>query len=91
MINEQGREEKMKKKLLAAILTVTLLISGCSDISNSDTENRTMVKIEQHGILVIYADKDTGVMYITNTGGDSAYTVMLNADGTPKIYDFNSK
>ena len=37
----------------------------------------------------IYADKDTGVMYLyvyTGRGFGSGLTVMLNADGTPKIW-----
>jgi hypothetical protein len=43
-------------------------------------------------IAAIYADKDTGVMYLyMGNGNGGGLTVMLNADGTPKIYDFNSK
>lgn len=45
-----------------------------------------MTKIEDQWEYAIYADKDTNVMYIKGTGGGGAFTVMLNADGTPKIW-----
>lgn len=78
----------MKKKILAAILTATLLIAGCSDTENvSAGQDNTMVLVESELNYSIYADKDTGVMYLyigSVSGG--GLTVMLNADGTPKIW-----
>ena len=53
----------MKKKILAAILTATLLIAGCSDMANvSAGQDNTMVLVEGWRDYGIYADKDTGVM-----------------------------
>ncbi len=46
-----------------------------------------MVPVESEQYYDIYADNDTGVMYLyitISTGG--GLTVMLNADGTPKIW-----
>lgn len=46
-----------------------------------------MVLVESGRDYLIYADNDTGVMYLYipgSTGG--GLTVMLNADGTPKIW-----
>ena len=78
----------MKKKILAAILTATLLIAGCSDMANvSEEQDNTLVLVESGQEYLIYADNDTGVMYLyitISTGG--GLTVMLNADGTPKIW-----
>lgn len=78
----------MKKKILAAILTATLLIARCSDTANvSAGQENTMVLVGSGQEYLIYADSDTGVMYlyiIISTGG--GLTVMLNADGTPKIW-----
>ena len=48
-----------------------------------------MVPVESEQYYDIYADKDTGVMYLyvyTGRGFGSGLTVMLNADGTPKIW-----
>lgn len=77
----------MKKKLITAIITATLLIAGCSDTANvSAGQDRMMEKVEDEWGYAIYADKDTNVMYIKGRGGGGTFTVMLNADGTPKIW-----
>lgn len=78
----------MKKKILAAILTATLLIAGCSDMANvSAGQNNTMVLVVSERDYSIYADKDTGVMYLLYQRSGNGCTVMLNADGTPKIWN----
>lgn len=78
----------MKKKFIAAIITAALLIAGCSDTANVGAgQENTMVLVETGQEYLIYADNDTGVMYLyitISTGG--GLTVMLNADGTPKIW-----
>lgn len=77
----------MRKKLITAIITATLLIAGCSDTANvSEGQDRMMEKVEDEWGYAIYADKDTNVMYIKGRGGGGTFTVMLNADGTPKIW-----
>lgn len=78
----------MRKKLITAIITAALLIAGCSDTENvSAGQENTMVLVGSGQEYLIYADSDTGVMYLYITiskGG--GLTVMLNADGTPKIW-----
>ena len=77
----------MRKKLITAIITATLLIAGCSDTANvSEGQDRMMEKVEDEWGYAIYVDKDTNVMYIKGLGGGGTFTVMLNADGTPKIW-----
>ena len=73
----------MKKKILAAILTATLLIAGCESVNVSTEQNEKLIMVERGSGYGICADK---VMYlfIKNAGG---ITVMLNADGTPKIWN----
>lgn len=75
----------MKKKILAAILTATLLITGCESVNVSAEQDEKIITVERGSYYAIFADNDTGVMYlyIRNHGG---LTVMLNADGTPKIW-----
>lgn len=76
----------MKKKIIAAILTVTLLIAGCESVNVDTEQNEKLIIVERGNGYGICADKDTGVMYlfIKNGGG---ITVMLNTDGTPKIWN----
>lgn len=78
----------MKKKIIAAIITTTLLIAGCSDTANvSAGQDNTMVLVESGRNYLIYADKDAGVMYLyMASGSGGGITVMPNADGTPKIW-----
>lgn len=77
----------MRKKLITAIITATLLIAGCSDTANvSAGQDNTMVLVEGWRDYSIYADKDTGVMYLVYQRNGTGCTVMLNADGTPKIW-----
>ena len=90
----------MKKKIIAAIVTATLLLTGCSDMANvsvseeQDNTEDTIGKVEDTMMQLgnrwgyrIYADKDTGVMYLyIGSGSGGGLTVMLNADGTPKIW-----
>lgn len=75
----------MKKKLIAAIMTVTLLITGCESVNVSAEQDEKIITVERGSYYAIFADNDTGVMYlyIRNYGG---LAVMLNADGTPKIW-----
>lgn len=77
----------MRKKLITAIITAALLIAGCSDTANvSEGQDRMMEKVEDEWGYAIYVDKDTNVMYIKGPGDGGTFTVMLNADGTPKIW-----
>lgn len=77
----------MRRKLIAAIITATLLIAGCSDTANvSAGQDRMMEKVEDEWGYAIYVDKGTNVMYIKGPGDGGTFTVMLNADGTPKIW-----
>lgn len=75
----------MRKKLITAIITATLLIAGCSDTANvSEGQDRMMVAVEHYdNNYWIWRDKETGVMYIS---AGFNFTVMVNADGTPKIW-----
>ena len=81
----------MRKKLITAIITAiitaALLIAGCSDTATvSAGQDRMMEKIEEKWGYVIYVDRDTNVMYIKGPGDGGTFTVMLNTDGTPKIW-----
>lgn len=57
------RTNAVRKKLITAIITVALLIAGCSDTANvSEGQDRLMEKVEDEWGYTIYVDKDTNVM-----------------------------
>ena len=74
-------------KKVITILCICLLLTGCSKTSESD--GNTFVTIEDNwGYKIVY-HRDTKVMYTiswdTNNRGD--FTLLVNADGTPMVYD----
>lgn len=96
------------KKIIAIILSVLFIcfiFVGCSEtkeeVSPEDKPYRfvvvdDMAEYDNSGTYihrsVIYADKETGVMYLMLYGSYRAgITVLLNADGTPMIYDFDKE
>ena len=91
------------KKVIAIILSVLFIcfiFVGCqTKYKATANETKRFVEIESDmemdssGLTVrgntIYVDRETGVMYLVFYGGNRAgITVLLNADGTPMIYDF---
>lgn len=73
--------------VFALLITVTLLFSGCDlEDSGNPIEGMFVCVGMDEGIPLwnrIYYDKETKVMYLNVNGG---ITVLLNADGTPKLY-----
>ena len=89
----------MKHFIKMLLIGIVLMLSGCSPKDSEKTNqspysNDMLVLIEisyisprinSHAILV---DRETRVMYMENTGGySSTPVVMLNPDGTPRIYE----
>lgn len=90
----------MKKKIFCLIMLLiiptSLLLSGCSGKNNSSNgqnpeEQVEFITLKDYTRLtyinlkaVIVVNKATRVMYMVDNNG--AITVMLNADGSPMIY-----
>ena len=71
----------MKTKLVVIIMLLCICLSGCG-YEISETERTYNISTED-----IYVDAETGVMYLWQTGYyKGGLSVMLNADGTPKVY-----
>lgn len=82
----------MKRLVLMFLLVVTVLAaSGCyyeMDEEPRGDASSMFVKVEDCGTFNIVYDRDTKVMY---TVSSSSYnygdvTMLVNADGTPKIW-----
>lgn len=88
----------MKKVLILVLFTIFL--SGCGNsqsiVSDSTTQAEIHTMFEHHSIDAYYSilvDKETGVCYLEYSYKDGmrwgvySITVMLNPDGTPKIWE----
>lgn len=82
----------MKRLVLMFLLVVTILAaSGCS--YGMDEEPRAdapsmFVKVEGCGTFDIVYDRDTKVMYAVSPSDHNFgnVTMLVNADGTPKVW-----
>lgn len=93
------------KRIIAIMLSVIMvcfIFVGCSETSSEKPEDKPFrfveineeVQYDSSGFEIyrsyIYADKETGVMYLLISGGNRAgVTVLLDTDGKPLIYNFD--
>ena len=85
------------KRLLLILMTIALyacLFVGCSGSGNPATEkevskNSSFIIVEDGAGYYIVYHKDTKVMYTFSTGGSSlgTFCLLVNADGTPMIWE----
>ena len=81
------------RKTLTFILAMLLLIASCSSERKEERDTisgRLFVRIEQEDCFTdysVYYDKDTKVMYVQRAGAHGSYTVLYNADGTPRVWN----
>lgn len=98
-----GNNMKRIIAIIISVIMVCFIFVGCSETNHkASSENHRFIEIESDlemdssGITVrgntIYADKETGVMYLVFYGANRAgITVLLDADGKPLLYDFDKK
>lgn len=80
----------MKKKIIFAVIAAAVLgLAGCSEADRAEApEESMMIVVDITGDYTIYANKETGVMYFCrDDGSGKSVCVMLNADGTPQIWE----
>lgn len=80
----------MKKIIIGISIILTLMICGCAPVSKELQEDNSMfVQVEKKLLYRVLYHKDTKVMYTMSTYGQGAgaFCVMVNADGTPMIWD----
>ena len=92
----------MKKKLIifAAVLTMALGLAGCNyaktetvnevnEVKEEEQPSSMFVEVERGLYWKVYYQKDTKVMYVMSCGSYNCgnFTVLVNPDGTPMIYE----
>lgn len=93
----------MIKRIIAVLLVVSIIsvcFLGCGAVESVDTNSdnirfkvveRVIVENDNgsEGWATILVDTETGVLYLRRNGSNtSSYmTVLLNADGTPMIWE----
>lgn len=84
------------KHILVTIVLLLLLafiftLSGCGATveTNTKAETSMFVQVESAGLWKVVYHKDTKVMYAVSAGSYNygTFTVLLNPDGTPMIWD----
>ena len=78
------------KKLLILLIAIPLLISaGCDktdEVSDAKDSESILIVVDKKRDYRIYADKYTRVMYLDAYYVREGLCVMLNADGTPRLW-----
>lgn len=84
----------MKEKIVLFLILIALIIfaSGCEagvDMAADPHDNDYFCVIYDAGQYVIMYNKQTNVMYTMSqsTKSTGVLTVLLNADGTPMLYE----
>lgn len=80
------------KRIMVIILCSTLLV-GCKKMEHVEENNRSntsmFVTIENTATFGVVYNKYTKVMYAVSNGGYNSgnFTLLVNADGTPMLYE----
>lgn len=80
------------KKMVIAIALVSVLLCGCSNFCKEPKERIddrfVTVQRQIESRFKIIVDTETNVMYLMDgLGHQGGITVLLNADGTPMLWD----
>lgn len=82
----------MKKIIVLMIVMLAVVMAGCreeSEIEDKRAVKSNFVMVEGNYNWCIVYHKETKVMYAVSQGGNSrgTFTLLVNADGTPMIWE----
>lgn len=87
----------MKRWIVAAlVLALWLILAGCASgkvdarqIADAEADNRMFMVVSDEISGMVMVDKATGVMYWAsdNSYNRGTLTLLVNADGTPRIWE----
>ena len=84
----------VKSKFIATIIAIALVVVvlffvGCDDTNNSvKASDDVFVMVSKNFSYAVVYDRETKVMYAMSNSRYNVgnFTVLLNVDGTPKLY-----
>lgn len=84
----------VKSKFIATIVTIALVIMvlffvGCDNTNNSvKASDDVFVMVSENSAYAVWYDRETKIMYVMSNSSYNVgnFTVLLNVDGTPKLY-----
>lgn len=81
----------MKAKAIILTVIACMMLSSCSRVETAKKEDDTsmFVKVETTTFWDVVYHKDTKVMYVCSTGSYNlgTFTLLVDADGKPMIYE----
>lgn len=87
----------MKRWIVAAlVLALGLMLAGCArgkvdagQIADAEMDNKMFMVVSNEDTGKVIVDKSTRVMYWMSDGSYNAgnLTLLVNADGTPRIWE----
>lgn len=87
----------MKRIAIIAMLLAVLMLAGCDtmgkvdagQIADAEVDNSMFMVVSNERSGKVLVDKATGVMYWMsyNTYNAGNLTLLINADGTPRIWE----
>ena len=81
----------MKRKFLCIMVLIAVLLTGCQEVESigDDSTSSMFVEVETTSFWKVVYHKETKVMYAVSYGSYNlgTFTVLLNADGTPMLWD----
>lgn len=82
----------MKKiTIIIMIVFLAVILSGCAQTTTEARPQQIsrFVRVEQADVYNVVYDKETKVMYAVsyNGSGSGVFTLLVNADGTPKLWE----
>lgn len=82
----------MKNKILVAIIIGLIIIcTGCSTVEEAPQQSRTsmFIEVEHSTYFSVVYHRETKVMYAMSEGAYNYgnFTLLVNPDGSPMIYE----
>lgn len=81
--------KKLTIGLLMLLLGLAMIFVGCCRRKAEASSNSRFMRIESNFEWIIYADRETGVMYAVSNGmyNHGTFTLLVDANGDPLIYE----
>lgn len=81
----------MKKIIALMIVVLAVVLTGCGEVESEDSEKSEFIIVEATLTWKVVYHKKTKVMYVVSDGtyNDGTFTLLVNADGTPMLWEEN--